>query len=225
LKPALPLTGRLHRLNASGAIWSNGRQENGQTDGASAAHPEKAGAVARSAVQFWTFTMSNSKSLKSPRTRAVLRRAFARIVRSLDARRRECVRTRSIHVGLMAFGIYGPIGSLLPVGGGWWPAAGQSGSLDPCRASASNDWNPVSSARTMLRPLGRSDDQAFGALSAELYGPKRRIGFLICRTMFFRQGGAYVRLCAENQGRRMISRRIGNGLLVCTRGVNIHSRA
>jgi hypothetical protein len=56
----------------------------------------------------------------------------------------------------------------------------------------------------MLPPPGRSDDQAFGALSAELYGPKRRIGFLICRTRFFRQGGAYVIACGKNQARRFI---------------------
>ncbi len=99
------------------------RHANGQTDGAPAAHPGKRGRWHESAVQFWTFTMSNSKILEVPPTRA--RRAHARIVNSFDARGRECGRTPSIHLGYLAFGCrYGPIGSLLPVGGGWWPAAG-----------------------------------------------------------------------------------------------------
>ena len=48
--------------------------------------PEKRGRLHEAPSSIWTFTMSNSKSLSSPYTRARSRRAHARIVSSFDAR-------------------------------------------------------------------------------------------------------------------------------------------
>ena len=57
---------------------------------------------------------------------------------------------------------------------------------------------PALRAHAACRTQGR-DDHAFGALSAELYVPRRRIGFLVCRPNCGRQGVVYVRLFAKNQ--------------------------
>ena len=72
----------------------------------------------------------------------------------------------------------GPSRSLLPVGGGCWPAAGYSGCRDPGRVRIF-DGKPGCRGHAIARALGRSNDQALAALAARIYVPWWRIGFLI----------------------------------------------
>ncbi len=58
-----------------------------------------------------------------------------------------------------------------------------SGCSDPVRVR-SLFVTPAVRAQAAGRAQGRSDDHAFGALGAELYEPKRRIGFLVRRPCF-----------------------------------------
>src|SRR6185437_12326992 len=86
-KPALPFTRRLHRLNASGARKSHDEKHhaNGQTDGASAAHPEKRGRLHEAPSNSGRSRCQTAKvSFRRPRARD--RAAHARVVRSFDAR-------------------------------------------------------------------------------------------------------------------------------------------
>ena len=134
-KPALPLTGRLHRLNASGrsavanfVVAGSATNERSEPSGGkltngrrSRCASRKTGAVARSVVLFWTFTMSNSKGRTSPFTRAGLRRAHARKFGS-SRRAQPQIRTRERtlrSVGQLGISVTGPSGPSCLFGGGF----------------------------------------------------------------------------------------------------------
>ena len=94
----------------------------------------------------------------------------------------SCSRQRAFDSGLdsacgIVAGLWGPSCLLAE---GFWPAAGYPGCPNPGWVSSIDEGNPAS-ARTHSRSPVRSDDQAAAALSAKLYGPIRRIGFLIRR--------------------------------------------
>ena len=126
-KPALPLTGRLHRLNASGARDAR-RDASRKIDKRTALPlriPKKRGRLHEAPSNSGR---SRCQTAKVSRCRARARIRAAPMHGSSGRSTRAHTRMRAHAVGssrvVSVRCIYGPIGSLLPGGGGWWPAAG-----------------------------------------------------------------------------------------------------
>ena len=118
------------------------------------------------------------------------------------ARRRECARTRSIHLGLVAFGVFtGP--SVPPA---WWRRGVARRRLV---RSLRSDLRRI--ARGEAPALQRADPFARSFARPRVRGAER--GAIWAKAAHrvphspdkvFRQGGAYVRVCGKNQARRFI---------------------
>src|SRR5580704_4540122 len=111
-KPALPLTRRLHRHNASGASTLKKKcatrcaaQKIDKRTALPLSIPKKREAVARSAVQFLdVHDVKQQRFQSSAHARALAPRPCTDRQLVRRARRRECGRAPSIHLGCVAFG-------------------------------------------------------------------------------------------------------------------------